>query len=303
MADEELPSYTPQSLNDILPIYHADSHSNSLEAFTLRQTSPSSQSLLSQDSDSESPSYNVKIFATGGFMNKKPHMILTKRSSTLGQPAGVASTPTQIDTGRRLSLFRHSPSPPSSTTSKISPPSTLSEARFDIHGTGTSISYLPPPSSTLPQSQAPPSTQRLELYNSGLQILRTRIGNVIHYWQPHPGNDAVLELVDEAEEIIARFTYQPSTVRSTHQNAAGVSSVQLKEKKKDHFKAFDIGTLELVGIRIPSIRAREEVLCSAVVVVERARRRAVNLGLATGKGGAKIGAGVPCGNMLILTGM
>ena len=321
MSDDELPSYTPQALDDILPIYHQDSTASSLNSYTLRQVGTTTQLLLQRDAASEAPSYQIKTFATGGFMNKRPHITIAKTSpSVTRQPTKPQSEPTPAGTTRRRSLFRRSPSPPSrSSTPKQIATVALAEARFDAYGTGTTISYNSPATQssegTNDELSLPPSydaithppQQRLELVNSTQQILRTHFGVSTHYWQEHPGNKDVIHLVDEGDELVMRFTYTPPSAPLSRQNSATQSSMSAadfartspagitgKRRKSSttgsSFVEFDVGTLELVGDKIENEQTREEILCSCVVMVERGRRRAVNLGLAFGRPGASCGA-------------
>lgn len=132
------------------------------------------------------------------------------------------------------------------------------EARFDIHGTGTTISHR-----TLvgaPNGNVT-SHQRIDLEDSRLQLLHTTIHGIDHWWRPLPGNKDVWELSNEAEETTARF------VHSSSRQGSAVSS-------KNKFPELQVGELQVVDALIGGDEERTEVLCSAVVVVERARRRA-----------------------------
>ena len=323
MADEALPSYTPQALDDILPIYRPDSTASALNSYTLRQVAPTIQTLQQRDAASDAPSYHIKTYATAGFMNKKPHITIAKLASSVArQPTEPETESSSTGPARRRLLFRRSPSPSArSSTPKPIPAVALVEARFDTHGTGTTINYISPATqtsnapdgeSTLPPAYnaiAHPSQQRLELVNSIQQILRTHFGISTHYWQEHPGNKDVIHLVDEGDEIVMRFIYNPPSVPISRQNSGNQSSMSAsdfartdpagitgKRRKSSTtgsglgFAEYDVGNLELVGDKIENEQIREEILCSCVVMVERARRRAVNLGLAYSRPGATCGA-------------
>ena len=320
MADEELPSYTPQAINDILPIYHPDDTA-SAGLYALRQTSPTTQTLTSSDeSTSSGSSLQIKTYATGGFLNKRPHITFTRPLPSSESPAPPQHRPTP--TSRRRSLFLRSPSPPSTSLTQFSPCLPVAEVRFDVHGTGTSVTYLSPSPDALtshnngnnnppayppayPGPSYPPAathhlTQRLELESSSLQSLATTIDGERAYWAPHPGNKDVLELTNEAEDILARFVYTLSTRGSSWGSSSERETTELREGgsregramerreksrkgSKDAFVNFEVGTLELVSSLIPTEQAAEELLVSAVVVVERAKRRSANLGLCGAK--------------------
>ena len=110
----------------------------------------------------------------------------------------------------------------------------------------------------------------------------------------------MLELTNEAEDILARFVYTLSTRGSSWGSSSERETIELREGgsregramerreksrkgSKDAFVRFEVGTLELVSSLIPTEQAAEEVLVSAVVVVERAKRRSANLGLCGAK--------------------
>ena len=132
----------------------------------------------------------------------------------------------------------------------------IAEGRFDHLATGTNKSYI-----------NPPRTHTLDLENSRMQLLKTTIGGQDHWWQPHPGNRDVLELTNETEEIVARFIYAaPVSVRT-----GSVGST------KDASKETDLGELSVIEALYDTDTGLEEILCSALVVIERARRRAANM--------------------------
>ena len=213
--DDELPPpYTPQEISDILPIYSSDSDARHIHTYALRQTSPDTQTLSLCGDASTPPIYHIKTFKTGGFMNRKPHVRI------LRDPKDKVS---------------------------------MSEGRFDIHGTGTTITYADPP-----------SAQRLELMDSRMQILKTTICGMDRWWQPFPGNKDVIELSNDVDDTIARFlsTAEPSTLSNI-----------IKKKPPE----IEVGKLHVVDAFVSSEEERIEILCSAIVVVERQRRRAAIL--------------------------
>lgn len=214
---DDLPTYTPQSISDILPIYRPEDCDGHIRIYKLRQSASGTQTLtLHAGSDVPTTSYEIKTYKTGGFMNRKPHVIIS---------AGNSCHP-------------------------------IAEGRFDTNGTGTSIAHFDPL-----------HTQRLELENSQVQLLRTMIDGHDHWWRPHPGNKSVLELTDETEEIVARFISAEPVAETPG---------SLAEKRKNAVE-MDLGELHVVEAMAGADIGREELLCSALVVIERARRRAMNM--------------------------
>ena len=137
----------------------------------------------------------------------------------------------------------------------------VAEGRYDIHGTGTTISY--------PHADI----QRLELQDSLAQVLKTRIHGSDLWWQPHPGNTGVLELTNEMDEIVARFT---CAAQMSQRTGSFLEKRGSKSGSKQDVDA-DMGDLQVVGNSIAEDADYEKILCSAIVVIERARRRAVNI--------------------------
>lgn len=226
---DELPPYTPQALDDILPIYHPANTNNHISIYTLHQTSSDTLFLTLRDHPSESattytstlPVCKIRTNKTGGFMNRKPHVIITtgECDESLNRP--------------------------------------LAEGRFDIHGTGTTISY-----SHMPNMQM---IQRLELEDSLSQRLRTTIWGHDHWWMPNPGNKGVLELRNEMDEIVARFVHTVPVSQMTGSGRKGSTGKKRDEKE-------EMGDLHIVDALAEG--GREEIICSALVVIERAKRRA-----------------------------
>lgn len=110
----------------------------------------------------------------------------------------------------------------------------------------------------------------------------------------------MLELITEDEEIVARFV-------SAAPAASAVPSVNKKKKDRIVGKGVEFGELQIVeeycGGGRGSEGAKEEILCSAVAVIERARRRASNIhragvgykqGAACGPTLGAYGGGVGC---------
>ena len=219
---DQPPAYTPQAIADILPIYRPPDCPSHIRVYKLRQENSDTQVLTLLD---DTPVYNIKTRSTGGFMNRKPHIVISQGTES----AAV-----------------------------------LAEAKFDNLGTGTTIYY-----------PTRPRTQLLDLENSRMQLLKTTIDGHSHWWQPHPGNKGVVELTNDTGEIVARFVYSSPDLARTgsviprRESAGSIKDASSKDK--------DVGELSVVealsGVEI----GLEEILCSAVVVIERFKRRAANL--------------------------
>ena len=136
----------------------------------------------------------------------------------------------------------------------------MAEGRFDTHGTGTTITYSHEPNMQM--------IQRLELEDSASQRLKTTIWGHDHWWMPNPGNRAVLELTNETDEIVARFVHSGPVSQMT-----GFGTRESAGKKR--MDKEELGDLHIVDALAEGGRA--EVICSAMVVVERAKRRAKNI--------------------------
>jgi len=147
----------------------------------------------------------------------------------------------------------------------------IAEGRFENLGTGTTVTYL-----------RTPRTQIIDLENSQMQLLKTTIGGLDHWWQPHPGNKLVLELTNETEEIVARFIY--AAPASQMRRSSSVSSMKKASVEED------VGELSVVKALLGGETGLEEMLCSAVVVIDRAKRRAANM--------SKVGKGFKSGTVL-----
>ncbi len=152
----------------------------------------------------------------------------------------------------------------------------LAEGRFDIHGTGTTIIY-----SHMPNMQM---IQRLELEDSVSQRLRTTIWGHEHWWMPNPGNKGVLELTNEMGEIVARFVHTGPVSQMTGFGNKGSAGKKVDKE--------ELGDLHVVDALAEG--GREEVICSAMVVVERAKRRANNINC-TGTGKTTAAWNMSCG--------
>jgi hypothetical protein len=200
-------------------------------AYTLRQTSPATQ-ILTPKSDSTLPSYAITLRATGGFMNKKPHMAITRQHDGMN--------------------YR------------------CAEVRFENYGSGTSILY-----------KDSGVSQILALESSLDQRYECLIQGRSHRWYRLGSSRNVLELTSDIGDCIALFTYGSEVALTTGARTGN----------KKHVKDKDIGELHIHGDGNGGVSAVEQVICSALAVIERAKRRAANVG----RQGSAYKQGASCG--------
>lgn len=125
------------------------------------------------------------------------------------------------------------------------------------------------------------TVQRLELAESRSQLLRTTIHGIEHWWQPFAGNKDVLEMTNQDGQIVARFVHVgSSSPRSL--SMAGDRTDRIRKK----FPETDVGELHVVDALVGGTETRMEIVCSAIVVVERAKRRKMLLSSKAGAYGA-----------------
>lgn len=130
----------------------------------------------------------------------------------------------------------------------------LAEVRFDAYSAGTTILY-----------KETGCTQHLSLESSLYQSIECPIQGQTHCWQPLGPSRTVLELIDNDGKRIALYNYT---------NDVGLTAIMGVGKNSP---SKDIGELHILEDIEGGPRATEEVLCSALTVVERARRRASNV--------------------------
>lgn len=201
-----------------------------LRTWILRQTSSSTQSLTSS-SDTTS-NYTIKSKQTGGLMNRKPHMTITRQNG-----------------GSKYDL---------------------AEVRFEINGSGTNILYI---DSGI--------TQPLSLYSSLDQRYECPIQGELHWWQPLGPSRSVLESTNSRKKRIALFVYSTEVALTT---GFGTGKKKLGVNE-------DIGKLHILEDIEGGAMATEQVLCTALTVIERAKRRAANVG----RQGSAYKQGASCG--------
>ncbi len=211
--------FTPLTPASTLSLLYAHSF-DALRTYALRQTTPSSYS-LTPASAARSVSWNVKSNATGGFMNRKPHMVISRLENGIG--------------------------------------SEFAEVRFELHGSGTSVLY-----------KDGRAAQKLVLESSLDQRYACLVQGREYWWQSLGPSRMVLELVDGAGERVALFVYAGEGAASTEM---GEKSAGKKKKKGGE----EVGELHMLEEMEGGERATEEVICGALAVVERAKRRKGNV--------------------------
>jgi hypothetical protein len=127
--------------------------------------------------------------------------------------------------------------------------------RFSANSSETTIAY------TGFQLETP-----LKLESSQTQRYTFLIGTAVHSWERSSQDRKMIELFNGAGRIIATFLYKhwaPGSEKN-HDHDSGVVS--------------DIGTLKIMGDWSWRQDALEQILCTALVVVERAKRKSAAFG-------------------------
>ena len=144
------------------------------------------------------------------------------------------------------------------------------EVRFEIYGAGTTVIY-----------QESGTTQTLALESSLDQRYACCIEGRSYWWQPQGPRRMLLELSNDAGDIVAIFNYADEVALATGARTGN----------KKHVKSEKVGELHIKGIMAGKTPALEPVLCSALAVIERTKRRAANVG----KQGSAYKQGSSCG--------
>ena len=201
--------------------------------YTLRRTSPNTQILDSHDSLAPFiPSYALHTRATGGFLNKKPHMVISRTSKGI--------------------------------TNKCA------EVRFEVYGTGTTVHHYDTG-----------VTQSLALESSLEQRYVCTANGGTCWWQPTGPKREELELRSKTQEVLASFTYTGPVALQTGPGTGN----------KQNSRVEVVGDLQVGKGLDTTTEEIEMVVCSALAVVERAKRRAANVG----KQASAYRQGVACG--------
>ncbi|KAL2039394.1 hypothetical protein N7G274_007666 [Stereocaulon virgatum] len=144
------------------------------------------------------------------------------------------------------------------------------EVRFENYGSGTSILY-----------KDSGVSQALALESSLDQRYECLIQGRPHRWYPLGPSRTMLELTNDVGDCIALFTYGSEVALTTGARTGN----------KKHVKNEDIGELHIHGDGNEGASVVEQVVCSALAVIERAKRRAANVG----RQGSAYKQGASCG--------
>ena len=211
------------NVHDFVPSHISDTlqgpEFEGCQTLKLRSSSANLLELGPLHANPNATTYNIKSNQTGGFMNRKPHMAISK-----------------LERGLMLDF---------------------AEVRFQTYGQGTSVIY-----------KETGTTQTLSLQSAASQAQECFIGARSHVWKPLGPSRNVLELTDEAHRRVALFVYA-GEVASITGPATG---------SRKHTEGDEIGELYILRDVQGGQRATDEIIGSALAIVERAKRRAANVG-------------------------
>ena len=134
--------------------------------------------------------------------------------------------------------------------------SDIAEVRFEPSGKKTTILYK--------ATNVLQTISLLDVTNEKQELL---IGGKTHCWQHLGPSRAVMELRDDDQRRIAIFVYagevpDPANERVTRRKSTGE----------------EVGSLHVLDIAVAGSGSMEELLCSGMAIVERAKRRRSSLG-------------------------
>lgn len=141
------------------------------------------------------------------------------------------------------------------------------EVRFSIYDTGTKISYT-----------SIGIAEDLKLTNSSDQKYDFFIDNEPHEWRAKGSDQRSLVLTNDSGEKVGWFTFPEE------ENGAATGN-------KKNIKSKDVGELHIHEALERNSVKTEQVVCSALAVVERLKRRAANVS----KVGSAYKQGASCG--------
>ena len=220
-------------------------------------TTSTTESTVQPDNDRTLSTYTIKSNSNARFMNRKPDMLLTRHDPS-------------FDTDNSLRTSNE-PSPKTSST-------TVAEVRFDRVSPRTFLSY---------PSHGPESSSEMDVESSLTQKHRLIIDKRVYIWQPtEPDSKRCLELRSRDDGLMACWSYanEPNRWGHAKEDAAGEVGV-LQVSQRLFSGEEEVGQLEGGDPEEGEERRKEkeklleQVLCSAVVLVERIKRRSASLGL------------------------
>lgn len=145
------------------------------------------------------------------------------------------------------------------------------EVRFDSYSSATTILY-----------KGSGISQELGLASSLDQRYECLIEGVIHWWQPVGSSRRELELTNAAGKRIALFVYANEVAFTTGARTGN---------NRKNVKSEIIGELHILQDFVGGTLVSEQLLCTGLAVIERAKRRAANIG----KPGSAYKQGAACG--------
>ncbi len=211
---------------------------NNLRTLLLRQLRPDRQSFIPFSGDAAF-NYTIKVNRTDGLMHRKPHMIIS-RALQEGRNDSVTSVKSLGDR-RRSSIFG---------SDQEQDKACVAEVRFNHKDMGRNEIHY----------KDSGHTQTLSEIDGTGQTCACQIAGKKHCWRPLGPSESVLELVNETNDRKALFVYSTDEV--------GVKAPLKVEK--------DIGELHMIENIKGEMSEQEEMLCTALAMVERARRRAAS---------------------------
>ena len=132
----------------------------------------------------------------------------------------------------------------------------VAEVKFQVHGYDATMVY-----------KNASTSQKVVLRNPQDQDFELLINGKLHRWHPLGPSKSVLELTREANKRVALFVYAEGMT----QRAASTSQNDVP------FQAQRIGEVHVVGDFLPEPVALQQIIFSAAVAVEQAKRGAANI--------------------------
>ena len=230
----------------------ADSRSSSIKHTNLlqgRQTTTLRNYVLIQEnqdrqtliptSQEPGPSYHIKFHDQIGSIFRKPRMVITKEQR--GRSNSVVSTKSS-HSRRRSSIF---------STEKGSGKVEVATVEINMHETDIKVVY-----------KGKSYAQTLSLSDPATQAYNCSIDGQEHQWRPLGPSRMVLELVIDNEQRVALFVYAEYNPPVSETGIPRRVSLGVRHEVGELHTIFDVEE---------QTRVHEEVLCSALAVVQLRR--------------------------------